>query len=110
MNARIVVRIVFSCAGLAAVVAHVAASSSSARAAEGLTVGFGLCDITPRLDGKRPIWLAGLENNRAAKEIHDHLFARAIVLGDGRRKVALVLGRFDRPAAAVDRAGPRRTA
>ncbi len=61
----------------------------STLAADVLEAGFGVVDITPRLDGE-PIWLAGLENNRAAKEIHDPLFARAVVLRDGAHKVALV--------------------
>jgi len=62
-----------------------------ARAADvSLQAGFGVVDITPKLDGKQPIWLAGLEMNRQAKQIHDPLFARAVVLGDGKQKIALV--------------------
>jgi hypothetical protein len=55
-----------------------------------LEAGFGVTDITPRLDLKQPIWLAGKDNNRAAAGVHDKLFARAIVLRDGNRKIALV--------------------
>ena len=70
----------------------------TAHAEPQLTVGFGVADITPPLDPARPIWLAGKENGRAAKAIHDSLFARAVVLGDGGRKIATRFGRFDRPA------------
>ena len=47
-------------------------------------------DITPKLDAKQPIWLAGKDYNRAAQGVHDPLFARALVLRDGPRKFALV--------------------
>jgi hypothetical protein len=55
-----------------------------------LEVGFASADVTPKLEAGNPIWLAGLESNRDAKGVHDKLFARAIVLGDGERKIALV--------------------
>jgi hypothetical protein len=60
------------------------------RAAAALEVGLGSADVTPKLEAGNPIWLAGLESNRAAKGVRDKLFARAIVLKDGGRKIALV--------------------
>ncbi len=55
-----------------------------------LRVGFGETDVTPALGGKRPVYLAGFGTNRQAAGVHDPLKARAIVLNDGRRKVAVV--------------------
>lgn len=63
---------------------------SMAAEAPALDVGVALADITPQLVEGQPIWLAGLEQNRAATGVHDKLFARAIVLRGGKRKVALV--------------------
>ncbi|MCS7045000.1 MAG: neutral/alkaline non-lysosomal ceramidase N-terminal domain-containing protein [Gemmataceae bacterium] len=51
-------------------------------------IGFGAHDITPAL-GKKPVYLAGFGKNRLAKGIHDPLMARAIVLADGDKKIAL---------------------
>ncbi len=65
--------------------------ASSTALAEGvLEAGFGVVDITPQLKPDRPIWLAGKEMNRAATGVHDSLFARAVVLRDAGRKIALV--------------------
>lgn len=55
-----------------------------------LKAGFGVVDITPKIEVGKPIWLAGKELNRAATGIHDPLYARAVVLDDGQRKLALV--------------------
>ena len=55
-----------------------------------LEVGFGAADVTPKLEEGKPIYLAGLDSNRAATGVHDKLYARAIVLRDGKRKIALV--------------------
>ncbi|MBW2315138.1 MAG: hypothetical protein JRH10_13175 [Deltaproteobacteria bacterium] len=38
-----------------------------------------------------PVWLAGFHNGRPARDVHDELWARAVVLGDGRHRVALVV-------------------
>ena len=54
-----------------------------------LEVGFGAADITPKL-GKEPVYMAGFGHDRKAIKIHDPLFARAVVLKDGQRKIALV--------------------
>lgn len=53
-----------------------------------LRVGFAERDITPDLS--KPVYLAGYGQNRIATAVHDPLFARAVVLDDGERKIALV--------------------
>ena len=53
-----------------------------------LQAGFGEADITPKL-GKELVYIAGFGQNRKATRIHDPLFARAVVLKDGKRKIAL---------------------
>jgi hypothetical protein len=63
---------------------------ASAPAADVLEAGFGVVDITPELKPDRPIWLAGKEMGRAATGVHDPLFARAVVLRNAGRKIALV--------------------
>src|SRR4029079_9842752 len=57
---------------------------------DNLHVGFGTTDITPELIEGKPIWLAGKELGRAATGVHDKLYARAVVLQNGDRKIALV--------------------
>ncbi len=60
-------------------------------AAEPLRVAFGEADITPEVaPGKRPVWIAGFGHGRQATGVHDPLMARAVVLDDGQRKLALV--------------------
>ena len=54
-----------------------------------LTVGFGEADITPKL-GKKPVYLAGFGKDRKATKVHDPIMARAVALGDGSEKIALV--------------------
>lgn len=53
-----------------------------------LSVGFGEADITPWI-GDKPVFLAGFGQNRKATGIHDPLFARAVVLDDGTKRLAL---------------------
>jgi hypothetical protein len=55
-----------------------------------LSVGMGEVDISPKIDGKKPVYVAGFGHNRIATKIHDPLMARAIVLSDGKQKIALV--------------------
>jgi hypothetical protein len=58
---------------------------------KGLQVGFGERDVTPKVDPKsKPVYLAGFGKNRKATGVHDPLFARAVVLSDGKSKVAVV--------------------
>lgn len=63
--------------------------SLSTQAARAVDVGFAKEDITPDVQG-RPVWLAGYGLNRKATGVHDPLWARAVVLKDGGKKVALV--------------------
>jgi hypothetical protein len=55
-----------------------------------LRAGFAEADITPRVGGDRPVYLAGFGHNRVATKVHDPLRARAVVLEHDGRKVALV--------------------
>ena len=54
-----------------------------------LTIGFAAVDVSPEL-GKKPVFLAGFGHDRPATKIHDPIMARAVVLHDGTRTVALV--------------------
>jgi hypothetical protein len=54
-----------------------------------LSVGFGEVDVSPEL-GKKPVFLAGFGQDRLAKSVHDPIMARAVVLFDGSKTVALV--------------------
>ena len=64
--------------------------SSSLTAAEPrLAVGFADVDISPTL-GKKPVYMAGFGTNRTATKIHDPIMARAVVLSDGTKTLALV--------------------
>ena len=70
----------------------VLAGDGVARAAEPATVlqvGFGERNISPAV-GKAPVYMAGFGKNRTATGVHDPLMARAIVLTDGKTKIALV--------------------
>ena len=58
--------------------------------AEGLSAGFAAVDITPPLDGKRPVYIAGYGMNRKATGVHDPIMARAAVLQNGQERIALV--------------------
>jgi len=52
-----------------------------------LRVGFGRVKINPDLsDPKRPVWVAGFSQNRAATAIHDDIWAIACVLDDGHTR------------------------
>lgn len=63
--------------------------ASNAAFAGELSVGFGEVDVTPKL-GAEPVYLAGFGQGREAKSIHDPIVARAVVLADGDRKIALI--------------------
>lgn len=56
----------------------------------GLRVGFGAVEITPKLEPKKPVYIAGFGHNRVATGVNDPLMARAVVLADGEQRVALV--------------------
>ncbi len=53
------------------------------------SAGFGEADITPKL-GDKPVYMAGFGTNRVATGVHDPITARAVVLADGPKKIALV--------------------
>ena len=55
-----------------------------------LRVGFAEVEVTPVVGTKPPVYLAGFGHNRKATAVHDPLKARAIVVADGKRKIAIV--------------------
>lgn len=56
-----------------------------------LRAGFARVKINPDVTNPRkPLWLAGFSQNRAATGIHDDLWAVAWVLDDGRTRLGLV--------------------
>ena len=55
-----------------------------------LDVGFGEVDITPKLGGKKKVWLAGYGTGRQAAGVHDPLMARCVVLEEAGTRIALV--------------------
>ena len=75
---------------IAAVGITLSFGAMAARAADArLTVGFAEADITPKLS-EGPVFLAGFGQNRQATRIQDPIMARAVVLGDGKTRLALV--------------------
>src|SRR4051812_23887329 len=54
-----------------------------------LSVGFGGGGVSPT-GGGEPGYIAGYGQNRAATKLHDPITARAVVLSDGSKKIALV--------------------
>jgi hypothetical protein len=78
--------------GIALVVFWVVAAGVHGQEAKAppLWVGFGEADITPRVDGKKNVYMAGFGQNRVAEGVHDPLLARVVVLKDGKSKIALV--------------------
>lgn len=73
-----------------ALLAAIMQIGDTASAAEPLQVGMAAVDVTPNLDSGETIYLAGLESDRKATGIHDHLSARALVLKSGEQAIALV--------------------
>jgi hippurate hydrolase len=56
-----------------------------------IKVGFGDVDVTPNIGkDQKPVFLAGFGENRRATGVHDPIMARAIVLDDGKQKIAMV--------------------
>lgn len=68
----------------------VSAAPPTKPATPSLTVGFAEADVTPKLDGKKPVYLAGFGQDRKAHGVNDFLMARAAVLSDANKKIALV--------------------
>jgi hypothetical protein len=56
---------------------------------DALLAGFAEADITPAL-AEKPVYMAGFGNDRKATKIHDALVARAVVLREGEKKLAIV--------------------
>ncbi len=79
-------------------------STTIAQTAE-LAVGFAEVDVTPKLEAAKPVYIAGFGHNRKAVKVHDPVFVRAIVLSDGKNKIALacvdVVGLFNAVAESV---------
>jgi hypothetical protein len=55
-----------------------------------LRAGVARIDLTPPLSMKAPLGGYGARMNRPAEGVHDRIFAKALVISDGRRKFALV--------------------
>ena len=54
-----------------------------------IQVGVGISNITPSIDGNK-VWIAGFDPGRKAIGTHDSLWARAMVIDDGKNRLALV--------------------
>ena len=84
-----------------------------AQPADTLRVGFGETDVTPAINAKRPVYLAGFGKDRQATKVHDPLMARAIVLEHDKKKIAIVsvdvVGLFNDIAQRVRKELPRFT-
>ena len=82
-------------------------------AAADLRGAVGTVKITPQPSLQHPVYMAGFNQNRTALGIHDDLYARALVLELGKRRVALIavdlIGLFkddcDRVRARLRQAG-----
>jgi neutral ceramidase len=55
-----------------------------------LRAGIARVDLTPPLNMKAPLGGYGARMNRPAVGVHDRIFAKALVVSDGRRKFVLV--------------------
>ncbi|HEY2840814.1 MAG TPA: neutral/alkaline non-lysosomal ceramidase N-terminal domain-containing protein [Pirellulales bacterium] len=65
------------------------APAAVVRAAQ-LKAGVARVDLTPPLDLKTPLGGYGERMNRPAEGVHDRIFAKALVLADGKQKFAIV--------------------
>ena len=65
-----------------------ACPSAGAQSGVTLRAGAAAVKITPSLD--RTVFIAGYDNNRTANAVHDDLWARALVLDDGKTRMAVV--------------------
>jgi len=66
-----------------------ALAQTAAPANPPLQFGFAKRAITPAI-GAKPVYMAGFDNDRKATGVHDDLWARAVAVGDGRQKIAIV--------------------
>lgn len=58
--------------------------------ADSVHFSIGSAEITPDVHAPEPVWMAGYYPGRAATSVHDPLFARGMLLSDGRSKIAIV--------------------
>jgi len=65
------------------------AQPAAAAVPASLQLGFAKRVITPVI-GAKPVYLAGFDNDRKATGVHDDLWARAVAIGDGRQRIAIV--------------------
>ncbi len=84
-TARILAVVSMCCISLAGLSVQVTVGS----AAE-LKAGVARIDLTPPLDLKAPLGGYGERMNRPAEGVHDRIFAKALVVSDGRQKFAIV--------------------
>jgi hypothetical protein len=64
---------------------------SGSVASRALRVGFGRRTINPDLsNARRPVWIAGFDQGRAATAQHDDLWTVACVIDDGRTRIGIV--------------------
>jgi len=75
---------------VALLIASVGSHTTSAAEPPAIWAGFAEADITPKLADDRPVWLAGYGPGRKATGVHDPLMARAVVVSDSWKKVALI--------------------
>lgn len=66
-----------------------AATSVLTAADSPLSVGFAEVDVTPKVGGDKPIYIAGFGHNRKATAVHDPIMVRAVVLEHDKKKIAL---------------------
>jgi hypothetical protein len=64
--------------------------AAAAAPSASLRVGAAAVDITPDPAAAKEVWMAGFSHGRRALSKHDPLSARAIVLDDGRSRIAIV--------------------
>lgn len=74
---------------VAAGFALMSVSQAAEKKAGGLRAGAAAVKITPSLS--RTVYIAGYDSNRVAESVHDDLWARALVLDDGKMRMAVVV-------------------
>src|SRR5262245_13091738 len=84
-TARILVVVSTCCALLNGLAAPLAVSRAAT-----LKAGVARVDLTPPLELNAPLGGYGERMNRPAEGVHDRIFAKALVLSDGKQKFALV--------------------
>jgi neutral ceramidase len=77
-----------ACVSFGAIAASLTAANPVA--ATELKAGVARVDMTPTLDLKAPLGGYGERMNRPAEGVHDRIFAKALVLSDGKQKFVVV--------------------